>query len=116
MEQGPSEKKKTSLDQRLKELGIKKEDIDIKCVRSGGHGGQNVNKVATCVYVKHLPTGLAVKCSEARTQALNRFLAIRRLADKIESTITGKDMNQDKIEKIRKNKKRRARRSKKKIT
>lgn len=74
-----------ALEQKLRELGVKKTDIEEKFVRSGGHGGQNVNKTATCVQLRHLPTQILVKCQKSRSQPLNRFLALRLLAEKIEA-------------------------------
>ena len=70
---------------RMHRLGIREEDLDETFVRSGGHGGQNVNKVATCVMLVHRPTGIAVKCQETRYQGRNRELARILLLDRIES-------------------------------
>lgn len=66
-------------------LGVREEDIEESFVRSGGHGGQNVNKVATCVLLVHRPSGTMVKCQTTRQQGLNRFLARQLLLDKIEA-------------------------------
>lgn len=97
-------------------LGVREEDIEEKFIRSQGPGGQNVNKLSTCVYLRHLPSGIEVKCQEERSQALNRFLARRLLLKKIESRILGKLSEERKrIEKIRRQKRRRSRRSKLKI-
>ena len=74
---------------RLRRLGVREEDLDESFVRSGGAGGQNVNKVATCVVLRHRPTGLTVKCQRDRSQAMNRFLARRLLADKLEARAKG---------------------------
>ena len=65
-------------------LGINEEDIEESFVRSSAPGGQNVNKVASCVCLRHRPTGLAVKCQKFRTQAVNRFWARQILLEKIE--------------------------------
>ena len=87
-----------------------------KFIRSGGPGGQKVNKVATCVYLKHVSTGIEVKMSRERSQALNRFLAWRLLAEKIEERIRGiKSERQKRIEKIRRQKRKRSKRAKEKI-
>jgi protein subunit release factor B len=108
--------KDQALAERMERLGIREEDLIEKFVRSGGRGGQNVNKVATCVYLKHLPTGTEVKCQMERSQALNRFLARRILADKIEAAILGKaSAEEQRIAKIRRQKRKRSRRAKDKM-
>jgi len=73
------------LEQRLRRLGVREEDIEESFVRSGGRGGQNVNKVSTCVVLHHRPSGTMVKCQEERSQALNRQRARLLLADKLEA-------------------------------
>ena len=73
------------LARRMAALGVRETDLDESFVRSGGHGGQNVNKVATCVMLVHAPTGIQVKCQETRQQGMNRFLARKLLLDKIEA-------------------------------
>lgn len=104
------------LEERLLKLGIRAEDLEEKFVRSSGHGGQNVNKVSTCVVLIHRPSGLSVRCQEARTQGMNRYLARRRLAEKMEEMILGEESRRQKeIEKIRRQKRRRSRRAKEKM-
>jgi protein subunit release factor B len=76
-----------SLNERLARLGITEQDLSEQFVRSGGHGGQNVNKVSTCVILTHLPSGMSVRCEEERSQARNRFLARKRLADRWEASL-----------------------------
>ncbi len=110
-----AEKEKT-LRQRFADLGIDEKDIIERFVRSGGHGGQNVNKVSTCVYLKHIPSSIEVKCQKERSQALNRFIARRILADKIENIQLGKESReQQERERIRRQKRRRSRRAKEKV-
>src|SRR5882757_5685949 len=84
-----SPEKSVQLAQRMAALGVREADIEESFVRSGGHGGQNVNKTSTCVMLVHRPTGLQVKCQETRQQGLNRFIARRLLLDKIEQKRTG---------------------------
>jgi len=111
---GPDKEK--SLAERMERLGIREEDILEKFIRSGGHGGQNVNKVATCVYLKHLPTGTEVKCQQERSQSLNRYLARRILVDKIEAAVLGKESEEERrIAKIRRQKRKRSKRAKEKM-
>jgi protein subunit release factor B len=108
--------KLAEIEGRTKALGIRKEDVVEKFIRSSGAGGQNVNKVSTAVYLKHIPTGIEVKMQKERSQALNRFLAWRLLLDKIESRILGeKSKRQKEIEKIRRQKRKRSKRAKEKM-
>lgn len=108
--------KEEALRQRMRILGIRSEDISQQFIRSSGHGGQHVNKTSTCVYLQHRPTGFEVKCSDSRSQHLNRFLALRRLVDKIEEQIRGRESeHQQRIEKIRRQKRKRSKRAKEKM-
>jgi len=108
--------KEAQLAQRMAQLGISEADIEESFVRSGGHGGQNVNKTATCVMLLHRPTGLQVKCQSTRQQGLNRFIARRLLLDKIEALRNGfVAAERARIEKIRRQKRRRSRRAKQRM-
>jgi len=113
---GVSKEKEETLRKRMDSLGIFEKDIVEKFVRSSGRGGQKVNKTSTCVYLKHLPTDIEVKCQKERSQALNRFFARRILADKVEKMIKGMESEeQQRIEKIRRQKRKRSRRAKLKM-
>lgn len=99
------------LRERMELLGVSEQDLEERFVHSSGSGGQHVNKSSSCVHLKHLPTGAEVKCMEARSQSLNRFLARRLLLEKVEAlsgVLTAKDLQ---AEKIRRQKARRKRRS-----
>ena len=105
--------KAQQLAQRMAALGVRESDIEESFVRSGGHGGQNVNKSATCVMLLHRPPGLQVKCQTTRQQGLNRFIARRILLDKIEGKQTGQVAAEvSRIEKIRRQKRKKSHRTK----
>ena len=108
--------KESQLAQRMAALGVREADIEESFVRSGGHGGQNVNKTSTCVMLVHGPTQLRVKCQSTRQQGMNRFLARRMLLDKIEAQQTGAvAARTSEAEKIRRQKRRRSRRAKQRL-
>jgi len=111
-----SKEKEEALRQKMESLGVYEKDIIEKFIRSSGKGGQKVNKTSTCVYLKHLPTAIEVKCQRERSQAINRFLARRILVSKIERLIKGRESEeQQRIEKIRRQKRKRSRRAKLKM-
>ncbi len=108
--------KEQQLAERMAALGVRESDIEESFVKSGGHGGQNVNKLATCVMLLHRPTGLQVKCQATRQQGLNRLIARRLLLDKIEKQRTGRVAAEEaRIEKIRRQNRKRSRRAKERI-
>jgi protein subunit release factor B len=111
-----SPEKETQLSRRMAALGVREVDLIETFVRSGGHGGQNVNKTSTCVILFHRPTGLQVKCQATRQQGLNRFLARRLLLDKIEERQMGfVAARRDEVERIRRQKRKRSRRAKERM-
>jgi protein subunit release factor B len=107
-----SVEKEQQLALRMAALQVREADLEESFVRSGGHGGQNVNKVSTCVMLLHRPTGVQVKCQESRQQGLNRYHARQVLLDKIEALKHGFVAAQRAaIEKIRRQKRKRSRRA-----
>ena len=108
--------KLAQLEQRMSALGVQEGDLEETFVRSGGAGGQKVNKSSSCVMLRHRPTGLRVKCQTSRHQALNRFLARRLLLDKIEHRQQGfVESERAHIEKVRRQKRKRSRRAKERM-
>ena len=113
---GVSPTKEKVLFERMEQLGVFEKDVIEKFICSSGKGGQHVNKASTCVYLKHIPTGIEVKVMKERSQSLNRFLAWRLLTDKIEELIKGKESKkQQEIEKLRRQKRKRSKRAKEKM-
>ncbi len=92
-------------------LGLRERDLEEKFIRSSGPGGQRVNKTSSCVYLRHLPTGLEVKMQKDRSQRLNRYYARKRLCELMEQEKLGSESpGALKAEKVRKQKQRRRRR------
>jgi len=104
-----SEGKNKWLKERMEALGVREEDLRETFIRSSGKGGQHVNKTSTCVYLRHIPTGLEVKCMQDRSQSVNRFLARRELLEKLaelrgEKTVRGRDREAAAKRKAKRNK------------
>src|SRR3989338_1986428 len=117
MPQFPVSRKKTEdLERSMDSLGIREADLEESFVRSGGPGGQNVNKVSTCVVLKYRPSGLVVKCQKGRSQAMNRYFARKILLTSLEAQIHGRQSEEaQRIAKIKRQKRKRSRRAKEKM-
>lgn len=106
-------KKSKQLKAEMKRLGLLEQDLEEKFILGAGKGGQKINKTSAAVYLKHLPTGLKIKCQQKRSRELNRFLARRKLCEKFSEIILGKKSErQSRLEKIKRQKQRRQRRGK----
>lgn len=111
-----SQAKEKELLAHMAALGIREEDLEESFVRSGGRGGQHVNKVSTCVKLRHLPTGIEVRCQQERSQAMNRYRARVLLVGKIDALKRGAESaEQQRIEKIRRQKRKRSKRAQEKM-
>ena len=111
-----SKAKREKLLNDMSKFGVKEDDITEKFIRAGGPGGQKVNKTSSCVYLKHGPTGIEVKCSAARLRSVNRFIARRILVEKIEELLLEeKSRKRQAIEKKRRQKRKRSKRAKEKV-
>lgn len=111
-----SKEKQKALQERMQRLEVREEDLVEKFILGSGRGGQKVQKSSTCVYLKHLPTGIEVKCQRDRSRTLNRYLARRELCERIEEVVYKKESERKKLaDKIRRQKKRRSRRTQAKI-
>ncbi len=109
---GITERKRQEIQRRMHDCNLIESDIEEKFVRSSGPGGQKVNKTSTCVHLKHIPSGLAVKVQKSRSQRLNRYYARKQMCELLENKLLGKESPQaKKIEKIKKQKDRRSRRT-----
>jgi protein subunit release factor B len=112
-----SEKSWQKLRNKMHELSIKEEDLLENFILSAKKGGQHVNKTSSCVWLKHLPSGIEIKCQQYRSQIENRFHARKILCEKLEEKILGKkSKKQIQIAKIVKQKKRRMKKSAQKYT
>lgn len=108
---GVTPQKEAELLARMQACGLDEKDLQETFVRSGGPGGQHVNRTSTCVQITHIPTGIEVKMQKARSQALNRFYARRRLCELLEDRALGSQSPQAlRQAKARKQKDRRRRR------
>jgi len=76
--------KQKDLEKKMRRVHLFEHDIKERFVHSSGPGGQNVNKVSTCVCLEHVPTGIHVKCQDYREQGRNRFYARVLLIKKLE--------------------------------
>ncbi len=105
--------KQALLEKRMAALGIAEADLVEKFILGSGSGGQKINKTSSCVYLKHEPSGLEIKCQANRSRELNRYQARRELCDKLDEIRLGKaSARQQEMEKTRRQKRRRSRRSK----
>ncbi len=105
-------RKEQALARKMARLGLQEADIREQFIRSRGKGGQKVNKTETCVYLKHLPTGIEVKCRQGRSQGLNRYYARVILVRKMEVLILGRESaERAAAARVRRQKRRRSRRA-----
>jgi peptide chain release factor len=111
-----SKEKLEALHARMETLGIYEEDLIEKFILGSGKGGQKINKTSSCVYLKHIPTNIEVKCQQERSREMNRYYARKELCQRLEEKEKNIQSERQKAaEKIRRQKRRRSRRSKEKM-
>lgn len=104
------------LAERMRRVGVQENDLIEKFILGSGSGGQKINKTSSCVYIKHVPSGIEVKCQGSRSRELNRLYARRELCEKLEERLfKEKSSKRMEVEKIRRQKRRRSRKSKEKM-
>lgn len=102
--------------EKAAELKIYPQDVEEKFVRGSGKGGQKINKTSSCVVLRHLRSGIEVRCQKHREQSVNRISAYKLLILKVEDLVKGrKSERAKKIFKLKKQKQRRSRRAKEKM-
>ncbi len=84
-----SPEKRAELIVRMQTLGIREADLEEHFTRGSGRGGQKVNKTNNCVFLRHIPTGIVIKCHRERERETNRFLARRALCDELDHRLNG---------------------------
>src|SRR3954470_21435788 len=111
-----SKEKHEQLKERMGKLGVLDADLVERFILGSGSGGQKINKTSSCVYLKHIPSGIEIKCQQDRSRETNRYLARRELCDRLDQKIHKiKSDKQHQAEKVRRQKRRRSRRSKEKM-
>ena len=106
-----STEKRDAVAKRMAELGIRDADLVEKFVLGSGSGGQKINKTSSCVYLKHVPTGIEIKWQQSRSRDLNRVMARRELCERLADRVAGeKSRRREEAERVRRQKRRRSRR------
>src|SRR5690606_26949526 len=101
---------------RMMRLGIVESDLIEKFILGSGSGGQKINKTSSCVYLKHPPSGVEIKCQKTRSRDLNRLYARRELCERLEEKIfSEKSEKRQKQEKLRRQKRKRSKRAQEKV-
>ena len=111
-----NKKKQIALKNKMLNLKIYEADLVEKFIIGSGKGGQKINKTASCVYLKHIPTKIEIKCQKERSREMNRYFARIELCERITEKIYFEESSRKKLElKIKRQKKRRSRRLQNKI-
>lgn len=101
---------------KMTELGIIEDDLIEKFILGSGSGGQKINKTNSCVWLKHAPTGIVIKCQQTRSRELNRYYARQLLCDKIDFQKNKSESEKEQAAaKIRRQKRKRSKRAKEKM-
>ncbi|MCX7121796.1 MAG: peptide chain release factor-like protein [Gammaproteobacteria bacterium] len=111
-----TKEKQEKLKTKMLALGIIEDDLLEKFILGSGCGGQKINKTSSCVWIKHIPSSISLKCQEGRSREMNRYYARERLCEKMDTLINReKSIAKNAIEKIRRQKKKRTRKAKQKM-
>ena len=104
------------LQNKMRRLKIAEDDLHEKFIVGSGNGGQKLQKTASCVFLKHAPTAIQIKCQKSRLRDSNRYFARERLCEKIEALLAKeKDKKKAEIFKVKQQKKKRSKRAKQKM-